>query len=195
LISQFHLIIESQSNFTVVALPLIPTVVEDPDLLQSEGAIVYVLVKEEGNRILRCLEECMLLYWGGQLQLGKLKTLEDYVDELIIQKSAYREALSLLVLVSRGINYSFRFSYEEEDLKKIIYAAVQMSASALLPSLDRKILLFRVGWVVQLCIECGQLQMMWNSFYPILREKALQKMLFEMIQVFILKSQLTSIPE
>jgi hypothetical protein len=30
----------------------------------------------------------------------------------MIQKSAYREALSLLVLVARGINYSFRFSYE-----------------------------------------------------------------------------------
>lgn len=148
---------------------MIPTVVEDPDLLQSEGAIVYVLIREGGNRVLSCLEECMLLSWGGQLQIGRLKTLEDYVDELMIQKSAFREALSLLVLVSRGINYSFRFSYEVEDLKKIIYSAVQMSASALLPALDRKIVLFRVGWVVQLCIECRELQMLWNTFYPILR--------------------------
>jgi hypothetical protein len=70
----------------------------------------------------------------------------------MIQKSAYREALSLLVLVARGINYSFRFSYEVEDLKKIIYAAIQLSGSALMPSLDHRIVLFRVGWVVQLCI-------------------------------------------
>lgn len=37
--------IESETNYTVVALPLIPTVVEDPDLLQSASAIVYVIVK------------------------------------------------------------------------------------------------------------------------------------------------------
>jgi hypothetical protein len=65
----------------------------------------------------------------------------------------------------------------------------------LLPSLDHKIVLFRVGWVVQLCIECRQLQLLWTTFYPLLREKRLERMLFEMVQVFILKGQLTHIPE
>jgi hypothetical protein len=37
--------IESETNYTVVALPLIPSAMEDPDLLQSESAIVYVIVK------------------------------------------------------------------------------------------------------------------------------------------------------
>lgn len=145
--------------------------------------------------MLRCIEECLLVNWGGQLQLGKLKTLGDYIDELMIQKSAYREALSILVLVSRGMNYSFRFSYEVEDLKKILYGAVQLSGSALLPSLDHKIVLFRVGWVVQVCIECRELQLLWTNFYPLLKDKKLERMLFEMVQVFILKGQLTHIPE
>lgn len=72
------------------------------------------------------------------------------------QKCAFREAFSLLVLVSKGINYSFRFSYDEQDLQRLIHSAVEISVSALKPSLDERIVLFRVGWVVQLCIECGQ---------------------------------------
>lgn len=78
---------------------------------QSEGAIVFVLLKEKSNRVLRSVDECLLIAWKEALQLGRLKTLSEYIDELMIQRSAFREALSLLVLVSRGINYSFRFSY------------------------------------------------------------------------------------
>jgi hypothetical protein len=37
--------------------------------------------------------------------------------------------------------------------------------------------------------------MLWNCFYPLLKEKKLEKSLFEMIQIFILKNQLTAIPE
>lgn len=86
------------------------------------------------------------------MQIGHLKSLSAYIDELMVQRNAYREALSLLVLVGRGINYSFRFTYEVEDLKKVIYGAVQMSASALLAVEEEKVMMFRMGWVVQLCL-------------------------------------------
>lgn len=70
----------------------------------------------------------------------------------MVQQSAYREAFSLLVLVSKGMNYSFRFSYAAEDLKRLIYSAIEVSVSTLLPKLDKQIVMFRVGWVVQLCV-------------------------------------------
>jgi hypothetical protein len=62
----------------------------------------------------------------------------------------------LIVLVSKGINYSFRFSYTAEDLRRVVHSAVDIATSALLPSLDERIVLFRVGWIVQMCIECGE---------------------------------------
>jgi hypothetical protein len=51
---------------------------------------VFVMIKESSNSVLRCMEECLLISWKDMLQLGKLKCLNDYIDELMIQKSAYR---------------------------------------------------------------------------------------------------------
>lgn len=36
---------------------------------------------------------------------------------------------------------------------------------------------------------------MWSAFYPSLKERNLEKHLFNMIQMFILKGQLVAIPE
>jgi hypothetical protein len=58
------------------------------------------------------------------IQLGRLKNLDEELDELMIQKCAFREAFSLLVLVSKGINYSFNFSYNPTDLIRLIHSAV-----------------------------------------------------------------------
>jgi len=50
------------------------------------------------------------------------------------------------------MNYSYRFSYAPDDLKRLIYSAIEISVSTLQPNLEKQIILFRVGWAVQLCI-------------------------------------------
>lgn len=40
-LTQYHYLLQSESNFAVVALPLIPSVVDDPDLALSEAALVF----------------------------------------------------------------------------------------------------------------------------------------------------------
>lgn len=52
LISQLHILIQSVNSFVAVALPLIPSVVEEPELAQSETAIVFAMAREEGSVVL-----------------------------------------------------------------------------------------------------------------------------------------------
>ena len=37
--------------------------------------------------------------------------------------------------------------------------------------------------------------MLWSYFYPLLKDKRQEKILFQMLQIFVLKNQLTCIPE
>lgn len=62
--------------------------------------------------------------WKNLIQLGRLRNLDEELDELMIQRCAFREAFSLLVLVSKGINYSFNFSYNPSDLRRLVHSAV-----------------------------------------------------------------------
>ena len=90
---------------------------------------------------------------NDQISLVSHRPLQSQIDELILNKCAYREAFSLLVLVAKGNNYSYNFSYKKNDLSKMVAAGVEMATSTLIPALADKIILFRVGWVVQLCVE------------------------------------------
>ena len=97
--------------------------------------------------------------------------------------------------VSKGINYSFNFSYTPAALKRLIHSAVELATSALVPSLDPRIVLFRVGWIVQLCIECREEEWMWSYLYPNLKDRKIEQHLFNMLEMFVLKGQIVSIPE
>lgn len=55
-----------------------------------------------------------MIYYSSKeekLQIATLKTLQEYIDELMLQQGHFREAFTLLMLVHKGVNYSFKFSY------------------------------------------------------------------------------------
>lgn len=195
LLSPYHLLLQSTHNFAVVGLPLIPSALDTPDLAHSEAALVFSLHRPEGHRVLCASEEGILLWWGGVLQEGRLRGLEEELEELLVGRSAYREAFALLVLVARGMNYSYRFSYTPEDLRRAIYGALEVAVNSFLPQLDPRIALFRVGWAVQFCLETSQQDLLWEFLHPRLKQKALTGQLFEVLQTYALRGQLVNVPE
>ena len=58
----------------------------------------------------------------------------------------------LLILVYKGVNFSYKFSYTMDDLCSCIYSAMENALASLIPDLDKNIIEFRVGWVCQLAI-------------------------------------------
>jgi hypothetical protein len=75
LISQFHVLVQSANSYVVVGLPLIPSVMEEPELAQSETAIVFAMAREEGSGIMSAVEEGILVIWANSLQVGQLRGL------------------------------------------------------------------------------------------------------------------------
>ena len=90
LISSQHVLLQSKESFTIIALPLIPTAVDCPDTTLSESAIVFSLERKNNNRIICASEEAIVVEWLGEIQIGKLRSLPEEIDDLIINKSAYR---------------------------------------------------------------------------------------------------------
>jgi len=45
-LTPYHYLLQSEENFAVVALPLIPSIVDDPDLALSEAALVFSFERE-----------------------------------------------------------------------------------------------------------------------------------------------------
>jgi hypothetical protein len=89
-LTPYHYLLQSELNFAVVALPLIPSVVDDPDLALSENALVFSCQRDQGNRVIYGVDDGLLLLWKSLLQCGQLKTLQEEVDELMIEKCAFR---------------------------------------------------------------------------------------------------------
>ena len=46
-LSQYHYLLQSETNFVIVALPLIPSHVDHPDLSLSEAAIAFTMEKTD----------------------------------------------------------------------------------------------------------------------------------------------------
>ena len=100
-----------------------------------------------------------ILYYSSDeetLKIAQLRSLHSYLDELMIQKGLFREAFILLILIYKGVNYSFQFSYLMDDLCLRIYAAIENAIASLIPALDRSIVEYRIGWICQLAIETRQ---------------------------------------
>lgn len=83
-LSQYHYLLQSATNFVIVALPLIPSHVDHPDLSLSEAAIAFTMEKTEESRVVVGVEDGMLLVWNGLLECGRLRVLEEEIDDLII---------------------------------------------------------------------------------------------------------------
>ena len=66
-LSSSHYLLQSDYNFVIVALPLIPSHVDHPDLTLSEAAIAYTMERKEENRIVVGVEDGLLLNWKGLL--------------------------------------------------------------------------------------------------------------------------------
>ena len=162
LLSQYHLLIESNSNITVAATALVPSIWEDPAHQHSHQAIISRIDKTNIERVLFCSEgEGIFWLQNDTIVHVTHRNLEAEVKELIVNKIVYREAFSLLALVAKNVNYCFKFTYRKKELGEIVEWAVRMATATIIPALSDKIILFRVGWVVQLCVECGEETLIW----------------------------------
>ena len=106
------------------------------------------------------------------MRIARLATLQEHLDDLMIQKGHYREAFTLLILVYKGVNFSFRFSYTSHDLNNSIFSAVDCTISSLIPSMDSTIVEYRVAWICQLLLETHNEHMLWSTLYQKLHEKS-----------------------
>ena len=66
-LSSSHYLLQCPNNFVIVALPLIPSHVDHPDLSLSEAAIAFTMEKKEENRVIIGTDDGMLLHWEGML--------------------------------------------------------------------------------------------------------------------------------
>ena len=106
------------------------------------------------------------------LRVARLKTLQEHLDELMISQGHYREAFTLIILVFKGVNFSFKFSFSCHDLKNCIFSAVECTISSLISSMDSSIVEYRVAWICQLLLETNNESMLWTVVYKKLKEKS-----------------------
>ena len=64
-LSPFHYLLQSETNFSIVALPLIPSAIDGPELSHFESALVSSFGRQNENRVIFGGEEGMLLIWDG----------------------------------------------------------------------------------------------------------------------------------
>jgi hypothetical protein len=137
----------------IVAIPLIPSTSLHDSYEGCENAIVYIASQSKLKFFDANFDEILYITLDdGVVKCATLRTLPSYMHELMIQNADFYAAFILLILVYKGVNFSFFFSYMMHDLVNCIYLAIETCLSSLIPSMDRVIVEFRVGWMCQLAV-------------------------------------------
>jgi hypothetical protein len=92
LLSDIHLLVQSNYNIVVIAIPLLSSATLEYDYQEGESAIVFVS-EQPDCRVLHTTAQSILFYTSAptpSLLVAKLKNLESELDDLMINKSTYR---------------------------------------------------------------------------------------------------------
>jgi hypothetical protein len=74
----------------------------------------------------------------------------------MLQQGNFREAITLLILVCKGLNFSFKFSLTPRELEQCLTTTISCTIDTLILSMEDSIIEYRLGWICQLLLETNK---------------------------------------